>query len=180
MAKPSSVWPGGVSPPGCDPSWILAKINPVLAEPRTYPHRQIDEVWAGEVDSKVHSELTMLSSTNSSWKMVPSDIPQGLILGPVLFNIFIKLDDGTKCLFLMFSDHIKLGGVAGTTEGCATIQRDLDMLEKWSDGSLVMFNKEKCKVLHLGRNSQCRLVACWLQSSFAEKSQGVLFGTMIQ
>jgi len=34
---PGSVWPGWgwVSPPGCAPSWILVKINPVLAEPRT-------------------------------------------------------------------------------------------------------------------------------------------------
>jgi len=36
---PCSVWPGGVSPPGCVPSWIAVKINPVLAKPRTvlYP-----------------------------------------------------------------------------------------------------------------------------------------------
>jgi len=35
---PGSVWPGWgwVSPPGCAPSWILLKINPVLAKPRTY------------------------------------------------------------------------------------------------------------------------------------------------
>ena len=34
---PGSVWPGRgwASPPGCAPSWILVKINPVLAEPRT-------------------------------------------------------------------------------------------------------------------------------------------------
>jgi len=32
---PGSVWPGGVSPPGCVPSWSLVKINPVLAKPRT-------------------------------------------------------------------------------------------------------------------------------------------------
>jgi len=31
---PCSVWPGWVSPPGCVPSWLLVKINPVLAEPR--------------------------------------------------------------------------------------------------------------------------------------------------
>jgi len=31
---PCSVWPGGVSPPGCVPSCCLVKINPVLAEPR--------------------------------------------------------------------------------------------------------------------------------------------------
>jgi len=35
---PYSVWPGWgwVSPPGCAPSWILMKINPVMAEPTTY------------------------------------------------------------------------------------------------------------------------------------------------
>ena len=32
---PGSAWPGGVSPPGCAPSWSPVKINPVLAEPRT-------------------------------------------------------------------------------------------------------------------------------------------------
>jgi len=32
---PCSVWPGVVSPPGCAPSWIPVKTNPVLAEPRT-------------------------------------------------------------------------------------------------------------------------------------------------
>jgi len=34
---PCCGWPGWgwVSPPGCAPSWILVKINPVLAEPRT-------------------------------------------------------------------------------------------------------------------------------------------------
>jgi len=38
---PSSVWPawGWVSPPSCAPSWILAKINPVLAKPRTLSTR---------------------------------------------------------------------------------------------------------------------------------------------
>ena len=36
---PCSVWPGGVSPPGCAPSWSLVKINPVLAKPRTQCHK---------------------------------------------------------------------------------------------------------------------------------------------
>ena len=41
---PCSVWPGGVSPPGCVPSWILVKINPVLAEPRT-PCKSMELNW---------------------------------------------------------------------------------------------------------------------------------------
>jgi len=36
---PCSVWPGWVSLPGCVPSWLLVKINPVLAQPRTGGHK---------------------------------------------------------------------------------------------------------------------------------------------
>jgi len=39
---PCSVWPGWVSPPGCVPSWLLLKINPVLAEPWTANFRVIE------------------------------------------------------------------------------------------------------------------------------------------
>ena len=38
---PCSIWPGGVSPPGCAPSWSPVKINPVLAEPRTLSDRVV-------------------------------------------------------------------------------------------------------------------------------------------
>jgi len=39
---PCSVWPGGVSPSSCVPSWSLGKINPVLAKPRTPPLKLSD------------------------------------------------------------------------------------------------------------------------------------------
>jgi len=38
---PCSVWPGWVSPPGCVLSWLLVKVNPVLAKPRTTSHKEI-------------------------------------------------------------------------------------------------------------------------------------------
>ncbi|KAK4815976.1 hypothetical protein QYF61_010844 [Mycteria americana] len=76
----------------------------------------------------------------------------GPILGPALFNIFIKdLDDGAECICSKFADNTKLGGVADTPEGHAAIQRDLDRLEKWADRNLMKFNMEKCKFLPLER-----------------------------
>lgn len=51
-----------------------------------------------------------------------------------------------------FEGHTKLGGVAHIPDGCTAIQRDLDRLEKLAKRNLTKFNKEKCQVLHLGRN----------------------------
>ncbi|KAK4810524.1 hypothetical protein QYF61_004487 [Mycteria americana] len=67
-------------------------------------------------------------------------------------------------------------------EGCAAIQRDLNRLQKWVDRNFMKFNKEKCKVLHLGRNSPMHhymLGATQLESSLAEKALGVLVGTKL-
>ncbi|PKU40477.1 rna-directed dna polymerase from mobile element jockey-like [Limosa lapponica baueri] len=120
----------------------------------------------------------MISGSESSWMSITSGAPQGSVLGPVLFTVFINdLDEGMECTLSKFTDDTKLGGVAETPEGCATIQRDLDRLERWADRNLMKFHKDKCRILHLGRDNpmhQYRLGAHLLQSSSVEKELGVL------
>ncbi|PKU37048.1 rna-directed dna polymerase from mobile element jockey-like [Limosa lapponica baueri] len=82
-----------------------------------------------------------------------------------------------QCILSKFADDNKLGGLANTPEGCATIQRDLDRLESWAEKNLMRFNKGKCRVLHLGRKNarhQYRLGVDLLGSTTEEKDLGVL------
>ncbi|GAB0181495.1 mitochondrial enolase superfamily member 1 [Grus japonensis] len=154
------------------------------------PPRETDVLWSrqvvcvvgGELADRLHPEV-LVNSSFSNWQPVTSGVPQGSILVPVLFNIFISdLDDGTKHTLMKFADDIKLSGEVGILEGRVTLQEDLDRLEEWASKKIMKFNKDKYKVLHLGKHNpgvQHRLGSTQLGSSSVERDLGTPVGNKL-
>ena len=73
------------------------------------------------------AQRLIISRTKSVWRTVTSSYPRG----PILFHIFINdLDDGAACTLSKFANDTKLVGEVDEPEGHASIQWDLDRLQK--------------------------------------------------
>ena len=96
-------------------------------------------------------QRVVLNGEASDWVEVTSGVPQGSVLGPTLFTIYINdLESDLMSKVAKFADDTKLGGTASCVEDCNKIQKDLNKLSNWSQKWQMSFNVEKCKVMHIG------------------------------
>ena len=90
----------------------------------------------------------------SNWKPVLSGVPQGSVLGPILFLIFINdLDDDLSSKVLKFADDTKVFRPVKTDTDKETLQDDLTKLVTWSEKWQMLFNFDKCKCIYIGHGN---------------------------
>ena len=101
------------------------------------------------------SQRVVINGKESEWSQVTSGVPQGSVLGPLLFTIYINdIDENIVSQISKFADDTKIGGICRDESDHGLIQSDLNRLFEWSQKWLMSFNINKCKVMHLGGNAK--------------------------
>jgi len=131
------------------------------------------EAWLSQRRMRV-----VINGKGSSWREILSGVPQGSVLGPILFVIYIN-DIGcsiSNTFYNMFADDTKIGKVLRTENDGQELQEALKGAESWSLKWGMPFNVDKCKVMHLGttnpRNTY-RMAGQNLAATDLEKDVGV-------
>ena len=97
------------------------------------------------------TQKVRVGSAMSNEAPVISGIPQGSILGPILFTAFINdMPTSLKSSCYIFADDTKIFNDAHKKE---TIQEDIYKLQQWSETWDLFFNVSKCHVMHMGSSN---------------------------
>ena len=95
-------------------------------------------------------QRVVLRNGFSTWKEVTSGVPQGSILGPLLFLFYVNdIPDIVSSTAKMFADDTKVYRKISSKADCDSLQSDLNELAAWSKRWLLEFNAEKCVVLRI-------------------------------
>ena len=97
-------------------------------------------------------QRVVLNGARSSWTCVRSGVPQGSVLGPLLFVIYVNdLPEAVQSNIQMFADDTKIYRPLSSPSDAEQLQADLNAAIDWSSKWQLHFNAEKCRVMHIGR-----------------------------
>lgn len=94
------------------------------------------------------SQFTAVNNHNSSFSQVHSGVPQGSVLGPLLFLIFINdLPDSISSHIRLFADDCVIYRKIYSNTDCQSLQSDLDSVTAWCSTWLMQLNHSKTKLM---------------------------------
>ena len=129
----------------------------------TVPHRRLlSKLGAHGVSNPIlgwiksfltdRKQQVQVNGSTSEWMDVTSGIPQGSVLGPLLFIVYINdLPDHIDSEAYLFADDTKLFRVIKSEEDTGILQQDLSRALEWSEEWLLRFHPDKCKSMTIGK-----------------------------
>ena len=111
----------------------------------------------GKLGTWIHSFLSnrthhvRLPGGRSTCSEVLSGVPQGTVLGPVLFLILMSdITEGINCNIVSFADDTRLYSAINSVTDCDDLQADLENIYKWADTNNMKFNSKKFQYINFG------------------------------
>ncbi len=106
------------------------------------------EAWIRSFLLKRRQKVTV-NGEESQWQQVKSGIPQGTVLGPFLFLLYINdLPDFISTNIYLYADDAKLFNIINNQHDISTLQSDITALEDWSNLWQLNIHPGKCKYMH--------------------------------
>ena len=151
----------------------------------TVPHKRlISKLYAYNIDEKIinwikyylseRKQYVEINGQKSEWQKVTSGIPQGSVLGPLLFLIYINdLPDGITSTIYMYADDTKLYREIKSPDDHQILQNDLSKLCTWSKKWLLKFHPKKCSCLTIGKKLESPSYSYDLSSHIIEQVKSI-------
>jgi hypothetical protein len=99
-------------------------------------------------------QRVVLGKESSNWAGVTSGVPQGSVLGPLLFSIYINdLTKAIKNKSGLYADDSKVFRTVVNDEDRQSLQEDIDTITEWSYKFGLPLNLNKCHIMHVGKNN---------------------------
>ena len=97
------------------------------------------------------TQRVVIEGNISTPKPVTSGVPQGTVLGPILFLIYVNdITENIKCNIRLFADDCLLYKELTRDSDCKILQDDLSTLCQWSEKWQMCFNVDKCHIMKIG------------------------------
>ncbi len=132
----------------------------------TVPHQKLLQKLHGyQITGKVHKwvmqfltgrhQRVIVNGIPSEEELVVSGVPQGSVLGPILFLVFINdLPETVDVSVRIFADDTKIFNKISNRNDQEKLQANLWKLEEWAKTWEMRFHPEKCKILHIGKDEE--------------------------
>ena len=102
-------------------------------------------------------QIVIANGVKSKESLVKSGVPQGTVLGPILFLILISdIDNNISSIASMFADDTRIMRKISTQIDVEALQEDLQKVFTWQDENNMKFNGKKFELLRYGPNQDIK------------------------